>query len=109
MGNLCRQAVPLVTALPGVALSGPTMHGAPVKTAREVAGLYAGAGNSDDSRKDYIHQLDHFSGQYCADLIAYVEALDGEYPINVGPPDGETTSRGVPADSLARGCFRAEI
>lgn len=95
--------------LRNIADSAPYMHDGHLKTLKEVVDFYVGAGNSNDFRDEEIHELDHLSGQERADLIAFMEALSGEYPRDVGPPDGETAFRDAPAESLARGCFRADI
>ena len=95
--------------LRNIADSAPYMHDGHLKTLKEVVDFYVGAGNSNDFRDEEIHELDHLSAEERADLIAFMEALSGEYPGNVGPPDGDTAYRHVPAESLARGCFRADI
>ena len=95
--------------LRNIADSAPYMHDGHLKTLKEVVDFYVGAGNSNDFRDEEIHELDHLSAQERADLIAFMEALSGEYPRDVGAPDGDTAYRDVPAESLARGCFRAEI
>ncbi len=95
--------------LRNIADSAPYMHDGHLKTLKEVVDFYVGAGNSNDFRDEEIHELDHLSAQERADLIAFMEALSGEYPEDVGPPAGETAYRDVPAEALARGCFRAEI
>ena len=95
--------------LRNIADSAPYMHDGHLKTLKEVVDFYVGAGNSNDFRDEEIHELDHLSAQERADLIAFMEALSGEFPEDIGPPDGETAYRDVPEESLARGCFRAEI
>ncbi len=95
--------------LRNIADSAPYMHDGHLKTLKEVVDFYVGAGNSNDFRDEEIHELDHLSAEERADLSAFMEALSGEYPDNVGPPDGDTAYRHVPAESLARGCFRADI
>lgn len=95
--------------LRNIADSAPYMHDGHLRTLKEVVDFYVGAGNSNDFRDEEIHELDHLSAQERADLIAFMEALSGEYPEDVGPPAGETAYRDVPAAALARGCFRAEI
>ena len=95
--------------LRNIADSAPYMHDGHLKTLKEVVDFYVGAGNSNDFRDEEIHELDHLSAEERADLSAFMEALSGEYPDNVGPPDGDTAYRHVPAESLARGCLRADI
>ena len=72
--------------LRNVADSAPYMHDGHLKTLKEVLDFYIGAGNSNDFRDKEIHELDHLTGQERTDLIAFMEALSGEYPENVGDP-----------------------
>lgn len=95
--------------LRNIADSGPYMHDGHLKTLKEVLDFYIGAGNSNDFRDEEIHELDHLTAEERSDLIAFMEALSGEYPPDVGPPDGEMAYRDAPAASRARGCFRAEL
>ncbi len=92
-----------------VADSGPYMHDGHLKTLKEVLDFYIGAGNSNDYRDEEIHELDHLSAQEREDLIAFMEALSGDYPSDVGPPDGDMAYRSVLDGSIARGCFRPAI
>lgn len=95
--------------LRNIADTTPYMHDGHLRTLKEVVDFYVGAGNSNDFRDEEIHELDHLSAQERAGLIAFLEALSGEYPEDAGPPAGETAYRDVPAEALARGCLRAEI
>ena len=95
--------------LRNIADSGPYMHDGHLKTLKEVLDFYIGAGNSNDFRDEEIHELDHLSAQERTDLIAFMEALSGDYPADVGAPDGDMAYLDVPAESLARGCFRADL
>ena len=88
--------------LRNIADSGPYMHDGHLKTLKEVLDFYIGAGNSNDYRDEEIHELDHLTAQERTDLIAFMEALSGEYPENVGPPDGGMSYR-VPESAGARG------
>ena len=72
--------------LRNVADSAPYMHDGHLKTLKEVLDFYIGAGNSNDFRDEEIHELDHLTGQERTDLIAFMEALSGVYPENVGDP-----------------------
>lgn len=92
--------------LRNIADSAPYMHDGHLKDLKEVLDFYIGAGNSNDFRDEEIHELDHLTAQERTDLIAFMEALTGEYPADVGPPDGDMAYRDVPEASLARGCFR---
>ena len=73
--------------LRNVADSGPYMHDGHLKTLKEVLDFYIGAGNSNDFRDEEIHELDFLTAQERTDLIAFMEALTGEYPENVGDPN----------------------
>ena len=95
--------------LRNIADSGPYMHDGHLKTLKEVLDFYIGAGNSNDFRDEEIHELDHLSAEERTDLIAFMEALTGDYPPNVGPPDGDLAYQRVPSSSLARGCFRPNL
>ncbi len=95
--------------LRNIADSGPYMHDGHLKTLKEVLDFYIGAGNSNDHRDEEIKELDHLSATERADLIAFLEALSGEYPPGTGPPDGDTAYLDVPAESFARGCFRPTL
>ena len=95
--------------LRNIADTAPYMHDGHLKTLKEVLDFYIGAGNSNDFRDEEIKELDHLSAQERTDLIAFMEALTGEYPPNTGPPDGDMAYLDVSAESLARGCFRSSI
>ena len=69
-----------------IADSGPYMHDGHLKTLKEVLDFYIGAGNSNDNRDKEIHELDFLTAQERTDLIAFMEALSGPYPENVGDP-----------------------
>jgi cytochrome c peroxidase len=71
--------------LRSIALTGPYMHDGSVKTLRRVVDFYVGGGNSNPQLDKEIKQL-HLSGQEREDLVAFLEALTGEIPPNVGPP-----------------------
>ncbi len=73
--------------------SAPYMHDGHLKTLKEVLDFYIGAGNSNDFRDKEIHELDHLTAQERTDLIAFMEALTGPYPENLGPPEAD-----APAD-----------
>ena len=73
--------------LRNIADSGPYMHDGHLKTLKEVLDFYIGAGNSNDYRDEEIHELDFLTAQERTDLIAFMEALTGEYPENVGDPN----------------------
>lgn len=95
--------------LRNIADSAPYMHDGHLTTLKEVLDFYIGAGNSNDFRDEEIHELDHLTAQERTDLIAFMEALSGEYPQSVGPPDGDMAYRDVPLASRERGCFRSDL
>ncbi len=95
--------------LRNIADSAPYMHDGHLKTLKEVLDFYIGAGNSNDHRDEEIKELDYLTANERADLVAFMEALSGDYPENVGPPDGDMAYLDVPASSFARGCFRGDL
>ncbi len=95
--------------LRNIADSAPYMHDGHLTTLKEVLDFYIGAGNSNDFRDEEIHELDHLTAEERTDLIAFMEALSGEYPQNVGPPDGDMAYRDAPLASRERGCFRSDL
>jgi cytochrome c peroxidase len=74
--------------LRNVALSAPYMHDGSLKTLKDVVDFYAGGGNSNPYLDKDMKPL-HLSAQDRADLVAFLEALTGEMPRNVGPPGKE--------------------
>ena len=95
--------------LRNIADSAPYMHDGHLKTLKEVLDFYIGAGNSNDHRDEEIKELDYLTANERADLVAFMEALSGDYPENVGPPDGDMAYLDVPASSFTRGCFRGDL
>ena len=87
--------------LRNIADSAPYMHDGHLKTLKEVLDFYIGAGNSNDFRDEEIKELDHLTAQERTDLIAFMEALTGEYPANVGPPGEDPPEASAPADASA--------
>jgi cytochrome c peroxidase len=75
--------------LRNIAQSGPYMHDGSLKTLKEVVDFYVGGGNSNPYRDKEIKSLDHLSKQDREDLVAFMEALTGEIPENIGPPEGK--------------------
>ena len=73
-------------SLRNVALTAPYFHDGSLKTLKDVVDYYIGAGNSNPYMDQQIHSLDFLSGQERADLVAFLEALTGEMPAEVGPP-----------------------
>ncbi len=74
--------------LRNIATTAPYMHDGSLKTLREVVDFYVGGGNSNPYRDKEIKSLDHLSKQERADLVAFMEALNGEVPPGTGAPEG---------------------
>ncbi len=72
--------------LRNIAQSGPYMHDGSLKTLKDVVDFYVGGGNSNQWRDKEIKSLEHLSKQQRADLVAFMEALSGEMPVDIGPP-----------------------
>ncbi|HSE48948.1 MAG TPA: cytochrome c peroxidase [Terriglobales bacterium] len=72
--------------LRNIAQTAPYLHDGSRKTLKEVLDFYVGGGNSNVHRDPLIKPLDHLTGQEQADLLAFLEALNGELPKDVGPP-----------------------
>jgi len=73
--------------LRNIAQTAPYMSDGSLKDLKEVVDFYIGAGNSNPNLDKEIHVLDFLSGQERADLQAFLNALTGEVPPNVGPPE----------------------
>jgi len=71
-------------SLRNVAETAPYMHDGSKKTLREVVDFYAGGGNGNPQLDKEIHEL-KLSRQERDDLVAFLEALTGDPPENVGP------------------------
>ena len=78
-------------SLRNVALTAPYFHDGSLKTLKDVVDYYIGAGNSNPYLDKEIHALDFLTGQERADLLAFLDALTGEMPPDVGPPASGTT------------------
>ena len=79
-------------SLRNIALSAPYMHDGSLKTLKEVVDFYVGGGNANPHLDPQLKALTPLSptGQVNwsrADLEAFLEALTGEIPPNVGPPE----------------------
>jgi len=72
--------------LRNVATTGPWMHNGSETTLRKVVDFYVGGGNSNPQLDKEIKEL-HLTGRERDDLVAFLEALTGELPQNIGPPD----------------------
>jgi cytochrome c peroxidase len=71
-------------SLRNVADTAPYMHDGSKKTLREVVDFYVGGGNGNAQLDKEIHPL-ILSRQERDDLVAFLKALTGEPPKNVGP------------------------
>lgn len=73
--------------LRNVAITAPYMHDGSQKTLKDVMDFYVGAGNSNPYLDKEIHSLDFLTGQERQDLLDFMQALTGDMPPNVGPPE----------------------
>lgn len=71
--------------LRNIALSAPYMHDGSLKTLKDVVEFYVGGGNSNPGLDKEIKPL-NLTNEERTDLIAFLQALTGEMPPNVGPP-----------------------
>jgi cytochrome c peroxidase len=74
--------------LRNVALTAPYMHDGSLKTLKDVVDFYAGGGNSNPYLDKEIKGL-ALSAQDRADLVAFLESLNGDLPKHAGPPGKE--------------------
>lgn len=74
-------------SLRNIAQTAPYMSDGSLKDLKQVIDFYIGAGNSNPNLDKEIHALDFLSGQERIDLQAFLNALTGEIPANVGPPE----------------------
>ncbi len=80
-------------SLRNIALTGPYLHDGSRKTLKEVLDFYVGGGNSNPHRDPLIKPLDFLTGQEQKDLLAFMEALTGEMPKDVGPPETQPVAQ----------------
>lgn len=73
-----------------IAKSGPYMHDGSLKTLKEVVDFYVGGGSSNPHLDKDIKSLEHLTKQEREDLVAFMEALTGEFPYEVGPPSAQS-------------------
>jgi cytochrome c peroxidase len=81
--------------LRNIARTAPYMHDGSLKTLKEVVDFYVGGGNSNPHLDKEIKSLEHLSKQDREDLVAFMEALTGEFPYEVGPPAKSAQAAGV--------------
>jgi len=74
-------------SLRNITQTAPYMSEGSLKDLKQVIDYYIGAGNSNPNLDKEIHVLDFLSGQERADLEAFLNALTGEMPPNLGPPE----------------------
>jgi cytochrome c peroxidase len=74
--------------LRNVALTAPYMHDGSLKTLKDVVDFYAGGGNSNPDLDKEMKPL-KLSAQDRADLVTFLESLNGEMPKHAGPPGKE--------------------
>jgi cytochrome c peroxidase len=74
--------------LRNVALTAPYMHDGDLKTLKDVVDFYVGGGNSNPDLDKQMKPL-KLSAQDRADLITFLESLNGDMPKNAGPPGKE--------------------
>ena len=70
--------------LRNIALSAPYMHDGSEKTLKDVVDLYVGGGNSNPHLDKEIKPL-KLNARERADLVAFLNALTGEMPADIGP------------------------
>ena len=75
----------LTPTLRNVARTAPYMHDGKLKTLDAVMSFYAGEGNSNPYLDPEMKKI-ALTGQDRADLVAFLQALTGDLPNNVGPP-----------------------
>ena len=85
--NAAERGAFLTPTLRNIAMTAPYMHDGSHKTLREVVDFYVGGGNANPHLDKEIREL-KLSQRDRADLVAFLEALTGEMPAGVGPPDG---------------------
>ncbi len=80
-------------SLRNAAQSAPYMHDGSLPTLKDVIDHYIGGGNSNPHLDKEIHVLDFLSGQERADLLEFLNSLNGPMPPDAGPPE-ERASEG---------------
>ena len=88
-------------SLRNVAQTAPYFHDGSRKTLKEVMDFYIGGGNSNPHLDKEVHSLDFLTAQERADLLAFMNALTGETPKNVGPLEHKVAQE--PASSGQQG------
>lgn len=78
--------------LRNVAKTAPYMHDGSLRTLRDVVDLYAGGGNSNPYLDKEIKTI-KLSGKERADLVAFLESLNGDMPKDAGQPEASVRAR----------------
>jgi cytochrome c peroxidase len=81
-------------SLRNIGQTAPYFHNSSAKSLKEAIDYYIGGGNSNAHLDREMHALDFLSGEQRADLQAFLEALTGEMPKDVGPPTPATVEAG---------------
>ncbi len=74
-------------SLRNVAITAPYFHDGSRQTLKQAMDYYVGGGNSNPNLDREMHPLNFLTAQERADLIAFLESLTGEIPVNSGPPN----------------------
>jgi len=65
---------------------GPYMHDGSFRTVKDALGHYIGGGNWNSHLDKQIHSLDVLTFDERDELLAFLDALNGKLPENIGPP-----------------------
>lgn len=65
---------------------GPYMHDGSFRTVKDALGHYIGGGNWNSHLDKEIHSLDILTFDERDELLAFLDALNGKLPDNIGPP-----------------------
>ena len=65
----------------------PFMHDGSFPTVKDALAHYIGGGNMNDHLDKQIHALDFLSFDERADLLEFLDSLNGELPKDIGPPE----------------------
>ena len=73
-------------SLRNIAQRAPYMHDGTFPTLNDALGHYIGGGNMNPHLDKEIHALDFLTFEERGDLLAFLDALTGELPPDIGPP-----------------------
>ena len=65
----------------------PFMHDGSFPTVKDALAHYIGGGNMNDHLDKQIHALDFLTFDERADLLEFLDSLNGELPNDIGPPE----------------------